>query len=120
MGGDSHKGRQSYRQFIRWGIEQEIDNPLEIGKGGGIVGEDDFIQWIKETFLSKEPSKREQPALRELRKERRPEELIEQFALLLGKDKGEICKRGKRTLERAMLMELLYRFCELTQPEIGS
>ncbi|MCL0040521.1 hypothetical protein M1M90_00345 [Thermodesulfovibrionales bacterium] len=26
---------------------------------------------------------------------------------------------GKKSLERAMLMELLYRFCQITQPEIG-
>jgi len=119
MGGDNRKGRKSYRQFVQEGIEQEIDNPLEIGKGSGVVGETDFIQWIKEKFLSKETSKREQPALRELRKEKKPEELIAQFALLVGKNKEEICQRGEKTLERAMLMELLYRFFELTQPEIG-
>ncbi len=26
---------------------------------------------------------------------------------------------GKRTIERSMLMEFLYRFCHITQPEIG-
>ncbi|MCL0042408.1 hypothetical protein M1N07_01875, partial [Thermodesulfovibrionales bacterium] len=29
------------------------------------------------------------------------------------------CRRGKKSIERAMLMELLYRFCRITQPEIG-
>ena len=68
VGGDNRKGRQSYRQFIRGGIEQDIESPLELGKGTGIVGESDFIQWIKEEVLRKEASKREQPALRELGK----------------------------------------------------
>ena len=31
----------------------------------------------------------------------------------------DICQRGKRSLERTMLMELLYRFCQISQPEIG-
>jgi len=31
------------RQFIKEGIEQEIENPLKAGKGSGIVGEPDFI-----------------------------------------------------------------------------
>ena len=119
MGGDNRKGRQGYRQFIKWGIEQEIENPLELGKGNGIVGEADFVQWIKEKFLSNEGSKREQPALRELRKEFKPEELIDRFAHLIRKGKEEICQRGKKSLERAMLMELLYRFSQITQPEIG-
>jgi len=119
MGGDKRKGRQSYHQFIRWGVEQELENPLDIGKGNGIVGEDDFIQWIKDKYLSNEASKREQPALRELRRELKPEELIEHFANLVGKGKEDICRRGKKSLERAMLMELLYRLCQIAQPEIG-
>ena len=119
MGGDNRKGWQAYRRFMKWGIEQEIENPLELGKGNGIVGEADFIQWIKEKFLSKEASKREQPALRELRKEFKPEELIDHFVHLLKKDQRDICQRGKRSLERTMLMELLYRFCQISQPEIG-
>lgn len=118
MGGDNRKGRRSYRQFIRWGVEQNIENPLELGKGSGIVGEDDFIQWIKEKFLSKEVSKREQPALKVIEKEFKPEVLIGHFATLIGKSKEEICKRGKKSLERSMLMELLYRFCQINQPEI--
>jgi REP element-mobilizing transposase RayT len=119
MSGDNRKGRESYRQFVRWGIEEKIDNPLEIGRGHGVVGEDDFLQWIKGTFLNKEKTEREQPALRELRREKKPEELIKQFAQLIGKETGELCKRGRKTIERAMLMEVLYRYCRLTQPEIG-
>ena len=119
MGGDNRKGRHQYRQFIKEGIEQEIENPLKAGKGSGIVGEPDFIQWVKETFLGEETDRREQPALRKLRSKMKPEELIDYFAHLTGKSREEICQRGKRSLERAMLMELLYRFSQITQPEIG-
>jgi hypothetical protein len=119
MGGDKSKGRQGYRQFIKWGVEQELESPLDLGKGNGIVGGDDFIQWIREKFSSKDASRREQPALRELRREFNPEELIEHFANLVRKGKDDICRRGKRSLERAMLMELLYRLCQIVQPEIG-
>jgi len=38
---------------------------------------------------------------------------------LTGEPRERICKRGRQSLERAMLMELLYRFCRITQPEIG-
>ena len=57
--------------------------------------------------------------MRELDKVCEPEELIDYFAHLIGKGREDICKRGKRSIERAMLMELLYRFCQITQPEIG-
>ena len=119
MDGDNRKGRENYLQFVRWGIEEKIDNPLDLGRGHGVVGEDDFLQWIKGTFSNKEKTEREQPALRELRKGKKPQELIDQFAQLIGKETGELCKRGRKTIERAMLMEVLYRDCKLTQPEIG-
>ncbi len=119
MGGDNRKGRQRYRRFVEWGIEQGTKNPLELGKGNGIIGEADFVKWIKKKYLSKDTSKREQPALRELKKEFKPQELIERFAELIGKRKEDICQRGKQSLERSMLMEFLYRFCHITQPEIG-
>ena len=119
VGGDNRKGRYQYRQFLKEGIGQEMENPLKAGKGSGIVGGPDFIQWVKETFLEGEPSIREQPALRELRSKIKPEVLIDHFAHITGKKREEICQRGKRSLERSMLMELLYRFSQITQSEIG-
>ena len=119
MGGDNRRGREEYRRFLRGGIGRETESPLEVGKGHGIIGKADFIGWIKEKFLSKETSKREQPALRELEKEYRAEELIKHYASLTGKREEDICLHSKRSIERVMLMELLYRFCKISQPEIG-
>ena len=48
-----------------------------------------------------------------------PEKLIDAFCQLTGSDRNEICRRGKNSTERSMLMELLYRFCNIKQPEIG-
>jgi len=118
-GGDDRKGRQAYRQFIKQGIGVALENPLDLGKGKGIVGDADFVELIKEKFLDKEAAQREQPALRELTRTFDPGQLIDQFARLVGKPKEHICRRGKKTIERTMLMELLYRFCRIPQPEIG-
>ena len=62
MGADDRKGRLAYREFIKWGIEKDVVNPLDLGKGLGIIGEEDFVEWVKEEFLSKtKGDKREQP-----------------------------------------------------------
>jgi len=119
LGGDNRRGRQAYREYIIRGLEEGIDNPLESGRGHGIVGALEFVEWIKGKFLKRGTSPREQPALKVLRKELEPRELIERFARLIGKSREEICRRGKKSMERAMLMELLYRFCPITQPGIG-
>jgi len=45
--------------------------------------------------------------------------LIDLFVHLIGKGREDICKLGKRSIERSMLMESLYCFSKVTQPEIG-
>jgi len=120
MEGGNRRGREKYRKFIQDGIGQKIENPLLLGKGSGIVGGVDFVKWIKEKVVGKEISHREYPALREIRKEYEAEELIKAFGQIVNKRKEELCQRGTRTVERAMLMELLYRYSKLSQPKIGN
>jgi hypothetical protein len=120
MGGDTSDGRRRYRQFVGWGMERDTGNPLEAGRGHGIVGGSEFIERMRERFAGGGESAREKPALRELRKKIRPEELIGRYAKAMGIDRGELCGKGKKTLARAMLLELLYRYCDVSQAEIGA
>jgi hypothetical protein len=66
-----------------------------------------------------EKSVREQPALRELQQSIAPENLIDRYALLVKMTRTQLTAKGKQSIERSMLMELLYRRCKITQPEIG-
>ena len=119
MGGDTVRGRREYSRFVRAGVDGEIENPLMLGKGSGIVGGVSFIDTIKRRFLKGEEGEREQPELRELRKELEPEELVKKFCRLTKTTSEEVSRRGGG-IKRAMLMEILYRYGRLTQPEIGS
>ena len=119
MGGDNRKGREAYRRFVVREIGREEESPLAVGKGHGIVGDEKFIGWVKEKFIRKAGASREQPAIKELQKVCKPEELVEHFTRLSGISRKEVCRSGKRSVERAMLMELLYRLCAITQPQIG-
>ncbi|MCP3872469.1 MAG: hypothetical protein GY699_04845 [Desulfobacteraceae bacterium] len=40
------------------------------------------------------------------------------FCSVVEQDRAKLCRRGKNSIERAMLMEILYRYCSITQPEI--
>ena len=68
MGGDNLKGRQAYRRFVIREIGSEEESPLAVGKGHGIVGDEKFIEWVKERFIRKAGASREQPAIRKLQK----------------------------------------------------
>lgn len=85
------------------------------------IGELCIIESIREKYLTKmrPEDQREQPHLKEVKKKFQPEELITIFCKETGFDRDSVCTRGKNSVERAILMELLYRHCKITQPEIG-
>jgi chromosomal replication initiation ATPase DnaA len=64
-------------------------------------------------------SPRQQPALRELSKRIKPNDLIARYTKLAQIKREELTHKGRQSTERAMLMEFLYRFCNITQREIG-
>ena len=74
---------------------------------------------MKERLLDRKSRRREQPVLRELGRELAPEALVEKFSVLTGIGREELCRKGKHSVERAMLMELIYRLCEISQAAIG-
>jgi len=122
FGSDSRRASHEYRDFVRDIITKEIPNPLEKGKGNGIVGKDDFVEEITKQFnrdREENKSNREQPALRDMGKAVNPDELINEFAKLVDKSREDLTKKGKQSTERAILMDLLYRLCKITQPKIG-
>ncbi|RPI76213.1 MAG: hypothetical protein EHM45_13645 [Desulfobacteraceae bacterium] len=119
VGGDDRYGREEYRKFVMSGLDGELESPLGLGRGHGIVGEDAFITQVKTRHLTSQKNKREQPAVKVLEKVIEPEELIKRFFEINGKSRGELLRRGKYSVDRSMLMALLYELCGMTQPEIG-
>jgi len=122
FGTEGAKSSRGYKKFVAEAIDKDIPSPLEKGKGTGIVGEKNFIEQIKQLFEKDrkvKKSRREQPAIRQLDKAWKPEDLIDSYLQLIPKTREELTSKGKQSPDRAILMELLYRFCKITQPEIG-
>jgi putative transposase len=119
MGGDSRKSRQGYMNFMQQGICAGAESPLILGRGSGIIGEKDFIEWIKRKVLKDKGDKREQPALKRFRKSLKPQTVIDGFVEITGNQTEALLKRGRGVSERALLMEVLYRCCDITQSDIG-
>jgi len=118
MGGDNRKGRRGYKHFIQKGTG--VENPLLLGRGSGIIGENSFIEWIKGKVPADQGNMREQPALRKSRKSLQPQAVIKGFAEITGNNIEDLFQRGQSVAERALLMEILYRCCDITQPDIGT
>lgn len=122
FGSEGGKASRDYKKFVAKGMGKDLPNPLEKGKGTGIIGKEDFVEDIKQGVKKEtqgNKSAREQPALRELKKSVPPNQLIDEYAHLVKLNRETLTTKGKQSTERAMLMELLHRFCKITQPEIG-
>ena len=114
-GGDTDKARKSYRKAL---IEEMVQGKQIHDQiiGQTVLGGEEFIGWLKETFLSEEKD-REAPAHQAIRRYRSQEEIIDVVVHKTGKTLENV-KSEKGPL-RQILMELLHRQGGMTNPEIG-
>lgn len=116
-GGDNDEGRQAYGNIISIDISGEIDVKEKI-VGQSIIGKEDFVEKVLDRHLKMESDKREQPSLRELQGLKAKEEIIRTVKEETGKGLKEI--KNAKSIERAILMDLLYRVGGLKGTEIGN
>jgi hypothetical protein len=115
FGGDTILGRRAYQKRIK----EDLSGELQIkGKiiGQAILGTDQFIERLKETFYPKKADP-DCPALRELNRYRAKEEIITLFEQETGETLAEL--KSKTHPLRPILKDLLYRVGGLTGLEIG-
>jgi putative transposase len=114
-GGETRQGRSQYRKRIL----KDIGEGLEIRKdsvGQSILGNDDFISWVKEKFI-KGDRDRESPDHRQLGRYRAEEKIVQALEKASGESFASI-KKKKHPL-RSIAMDLLYRIGGLKGIEIG-
>jgi REP element-mobilizing transposase RayT len=114
-GGDTDKARKSYRKTLIEEMTQGKDIHDQV-IGQAVLGGEEFISWLKETFLSEEKD-REAPAHRAIRRHRSQEEIVDVVVRKTGKTLEGI-KKEKGPL-RQVLMDLLHRQGGMTNAEIG-
>lgn len=111
-------GCRGYRKFVIDGIKKGIDNPFKKVKSRMILGGDDFVAEVKKYI--RRASVREQPSYRDIViRALDPEEVIGILTREYGIKKGTLQRRGVNGEIRGMVAELLYKYSEITQAQIG-
>jgi len=100
-------------------LEGEITSPLEKGKGHGVVGDEDFVERVRDRFLKRSMKHREVPAVRGIIGQVAPTKILGVVSRETGVSEEELQKRGEREVGRGVLMEMLYRYGGLNQRQIG-
>jgi REP element-mobilizing transposase RayT len=120
FGGDSFDGKRKYGKFVEEGLKKEVRNPLEIGKGHGIVGETGFLEKVRSYLIGVSPKRREVPAFRKVVSQVETEKIVRLVSEEVGLGKEALMRKGSKIFGRGLLMELLYRFGGLNNREIGA
>ena len=119
FGGDTAKGRRKYEEFVMEGMSGKMTNPLEKGRGHGIIGEGEFIEKIRRKYLGSGVSSREVPAVRKILARVEPERIIGAICETFKVKREELLTKGYKGPGRGVLMEMLYRYGGMNQREIG-
>lgn len=110
--------RKKYREFIIDGINGGYATPWDSVRGQVVLGEEKFIERIKEE-LEENGSQREQPGARRLQA-KAPAGVIQAVAKFFGVEEKRLTeKRTGLRDQRAVAMEMIYRNGGIGQVEIG-
>ena len=104
-GGDSAEGRMGYWKQIR----RDIVDGLEVKSkvvGQCVLGTDEFVKWVKNTFTARAANRREIPSLRAVLRYRSSDEILKVISYEADRTDKEILKE-KGPL-RQMAMEFLF------------
>jgi putative transposase len=115
-GGDSAEGRMGYWKQIR----RDIVDGLEVKSkvvGQCVLGTDEFVKWVKNTFATGAANRREIPSLRGVLRYRSRDEILKVICDETDRAEREILQE-KGPL-RQMAMELLFRYGGLKGVEIA-
>ncbi len=111
FGGDNEAGRRKYEEYVLAGITTKTANPLSEVKSQFLLGSNEFIKQIKNTYIQGKDLKDYFPRVREIR-EYSIAEIAGKVAGEYGINKQEIIEtRSKYKEARKVLIELSYRLC---------
>lgn len=114
-GGDNPKGREAYKKRIL----DDLSTGLAVTDkiiGQSVMGSDEFINWIKESFM-KGKKDRESPSTRAIQRHGAKHDVLKAIEKETGKTFEEI--KRERGVLRQLAMDILYRIGGLKGVEIG-
>jgi hypothetical protein len=79
---------------VEQGLAADLENPLELGKGQGIIGERDFVDAVRDRHLSPTLRDRELPVAQQLRGRIEPDLIVSAVCAVLKVDRNNLMKKN--------------------------
>jgi len=107
FGRKKKESARNYKEFVENVDMANVENPEKDLSGGFILGSSDFVNWVKERFLSALPDEKEIPQLRQLKPIIEKKTIVEAVSKEFGCDCESILKKGsKKNTARDMAIYL--------------
>jgi REP element-mobilizing transposase RayT len=120
FGSNKKEARKNYQRFVE-GIDiKAVQDPSKQLAGGFILGDTNFVNWVKDTFLSKREDEKEIPQLKKLKPRLTPEIIVEQVSQAFNIEVAKIRKKGlKRNKAREVAIYLTRDLSRLSCSDLG-
>jgi REP-associated tyrosine transposase len=119
--GRKREAKKRYKAFVESIDIKNIENPNKELTAGFILGSNDFVSWVRETFLQSLSGEKEIPQLRKLKHRADIDTIVNIVADEFNCNKGVILSRGrKRNIARDMAIYLSRNITDDTVVNLGS
>lgn len=112
-------GRVEYQNFLLDGLRHGLSSPFVDLQHQSILGDDDFVALVRRDHVDG-GSQREQPMYRSMTEKKiEPKVVLSCVTSILGMDEHEVTSRHGDGIVRGVIAEMLYRYSDIKQGEIG-
>jgi len=121
FGNKKQEAIKNYKDFVEEVDIRTLENPHTYAASGFILGNQEFVNWVEETFLSSRGNEKEIPQLRELKTKPSPERVVEKVCEEFERTEEEVLAKGlKRNKAREVAIYLSKQLTGLTCNNLGN
>lgn len=115
------QGQRNYTEFVEGVDAKKVQDPGRNAVSGFILGGPDFVDWIKDTFLTDRNDEGEIPQLKRLKPRVSPEAIVEKVSKEFKTDADSITAKGrKHNVARDIAIYLAKDNCGVPFKDLGA
>ena len=88
--------KRKYKAFVEGADNKTLENPAKQVTEGFILGDQNFVNWVKDTFLSGRQDEKEIPQLRKLKPKVLPEDIVKAVSKEFDCSEAQIRTKGRK------------------------
>ena len=120
LGGARKGERVRYRKFVEEGLVREVENPFEAVRWQAVLGNERFVQKLRDRLKGLHKYRREIPSLRRIGEAVGTEEVLHKVAKRFKVESGRLLQKGERGLQaRNVAMWMIWESGSKSLREIG-